>query len=122
MPFFLTSHQFVLRITCIMTGAGAQEVAATARSRFIIGMVQVCRWAACKHYSCSSNDRNNKSSIREKGNTRNKSCNGQNSKHSNNFTAVPGQLFLKIIHTSVWAGQKRLSQLAKWKTAEEAAV
>lgn len=30
-----------------------------------------------------------------------------------------GQLFLKIIHTSVWAGQKRLSQLAKWKTAEE---
>lgn len=31
-----------------------------------------------------------------------------------------GQLFLKIIHTSVWAGQKRLSQLAKWKTAEEA--
>jgi len=35
------------------------------------------------------------------------------------FGAV-GQLFLKIIHTSVWAGQKRLSQLAKWKTAEEA--
>ena len=32
-----------------------------------------------------------------------------------------GQLFLKIIHTSVWAGQKRLSQLAKWKTAEEVA-
>ncbi|CCD23994.1 U4/U6-U5 snRNP complex subunit PRP8 NDAI_0C03340 [Naumovozyma dairenensis CBS 421] len=30
-----------------------------------------------------------------------------------------GHLFLKIIHTSVWAGQKRLSQLAKWKTAEE---
>ncbi|KAJ1028734.1 hypothetical protein NDA16_001899 [Ustilago loliicola] len=30
-----------------------------------------------------------------------------------------GQLFLKIIHTSVWAGQKRLGQLAKWKTAEE---
>ncbi|AAS50980.2 ABR207Wp [Eremothecium gossypii ATCC 10895] len=30
-----------------------------------------------------------------------------------------GQLYLKIIHTSVWAGQKRLSQLAKWKTAEE---
>jgi pre-mRNA-processing factor 8 len=24
-----------------------------------------------------------------------------------------------IIHTSVWAGQKRLGQLAKWKTAEE---
>ncbi|SCW03879.1 LAFE_0H01046g1_1 [Lachancea fermentati] len=37
------------------------------------------------------------------------------------FTLNPktGQLFLKIIHTSVWAGQKRLSQLAKWKTAEE---
>ncbi|CAH6720476.1 pre-mRNA-splicing factor 8 [[Candida] jaroonii] len=33
-----------------------------------------------------------------------------------------GQLFLKIIHTSVWAGQKRLSQLAKWKTAEEVAA
>ncbi|RLV89289.1 Pre-mRNA-splicing factor 8 [Spathaspora sp. JA1] len=30
-----------------------------------------------------------------------------------------GQLFLKIIHTSVWSGQKRLGQLAKWKTAEE---
>ncbi|AMD21189.1 HEL091Wp [Eremothecium sinecaudum] len=30
-----------------------------------------------------------------------------------------GQLYLKIIHTSVWAGQKRLSQLAKWKAAEE---
>ena len=30
-----------------------------------------------------------------------------------------GHLFLKIIHTSVWAGQKRLSQLAKWKSAEE---
>ena len=36
--------------------------------------------------------------------------------------SVTGQLFLKIIHTSVWAGQKRLSQLAKWKTAEEAVV
>jgi len=33
-----------------------------------------------------------------------------------------GQLFLKIIHTSVWAGQKRLGQLAKWKTAEEVAA
>ncbi|KAJ7796979.1 PRP8 domain IV core-domain-containing protein [Mycena olivaceomarginata] len=32
------------------------------------------------------------------------------------------QLFLKIIHTSVWAGQKRLSQLAKRKTAEEVAA
>lgn len=30
-----------------------------------------------------------------------------------------GELFLKIIHTSVWSGQKRLGQLAKWKTAEE---
>ncbi|KAF6056038.1 PROCN domain family protein [Candida parapsilosis] len=30
-----------------------------------------------------------------------------------------GQLYLRIIHTSVWAGQKRLSQLAKWKAAEE---
>lgn len=33
-----------------------------------------------------------------------------------------GQLFLKIIHVSVWAGQKRLGQLAKWKTAEEVAA
>lgn len=33
-----------------------------------------------------------------------------------------GQLFLKVIHTLVWAGQKRLSQLAKWKTAEEVAA
>lgn len=33
-----------------------------------------------------------------------------------------GQLFLKVIHTSVWAGQKRLGQLAKWKTAEEVAA
>lgn len=31
-------------------------------------------------------------------------------------------VFLKIIHTSVWAGQKRLGQLAKWKTAEEVAA
>ncbi|KAI6190216.1 WD repeat-containing protein 48-like protein [Aphelenchoides bicaudatus] len=31
------------------------------------------------------------------------------------FNPRTGQLFLKIIHTSVWAGQKRLSQLAKWK-------
>ncbi|KAI3402314.2 PRP8 [Candida oxycetoniae] len=30
-----------------------------------------------------------------------------------------GQLYLRVIHTSVWAGQKRLSQLAKWKAAEE---
>lgn len=37
------------------------------------------------------------------------------------FTLNPktGHLYLKIIHTSVWTGQKRLSQLAKWKTAEE---
>jgi len=33
-----------------------------------------------------------------------------------------GQLFLKIIHTSVWAGQKRLGQLSKWKTAEEVSI
>lgn len=35
------------------------------------------------------------------------------------FNPKTGQLFLKIIHTSVWAGQKRLGQLAKWKTAED---
>ena len=29
---------------------------------------------------------------------------------------------MKIIHTSVWAGQKRIGQLAKWKTAEEVAA
>jgi pre-mRNA-processing factor 8 len=38
------------------------------------------------------------------------------------FNPRTGQLFLKIIHTSVWAGQKRLAQLAKWKTAEEVAA
>jgi len=34
------------------------------------------------------------------------------------FNPRTGQLFLKI----VWAGQKRLGQLAKWKTAEEVAA
>jgi pre-mRNA-processing factor 8 len=38
------------------------------------------------------------------------------------FNPRTGQLYLKIIHTTVWAGQKRLSQLAKWKTAEETAA
>lgn len=38
------------------------------------------------------------------------------------FNPRTGQLFLKIIHTSVWAGQKRRGQLAKWKTAEEVAA
>jgi len=38
------------------------------------------------------------------------------------FNPRSGQMFLKIIHTSVWAGQRRLSQLAKWKTAEETAA
>ncbi|KAI9295519.1 pre-mRNA-processing-splicing factor 8 [Neoconidiobolus thromboides FSU 785] len=38
------------------------------------------------------------------------------------FNPRNGDLFLKIIHTSVWAGQKRLGQLAKWKTAEEVAA
>ncbi|EEA07181.1 Mov34/MPN/PAD-1 family protein [Cryptosporidium muris RN66] len=38
------------------------------------------------------------------------------------ISPTTGQLFLKVIHTSVWAGQKRLSQLAKWKTAEEVAA
>ena len=35
------------------------------------------------------------------------------------FNPQSGQLYLKIIHTSVWSNQKRLGQLAKWKTAEE---
>ncbi|PJF18143.1 hypothetical protein PSACC_02043, partial [Paramicrosporidium saccamoebae] len=38
------------------------------------------------------------------------------------FNPRTGQLFLKVIHTSVWTGQKRLGQLAKWKTAEEVAA
>ncbi|THU79056.1 hypothetical protein K435DRAFT_973288 [Dendrothele bispora CBS 962.96] len=38
------------------------------------------------------------------------------------FNPRSGQLFLKIIHMSVWAGQKRLGQLVKWKTAEEVAA
>ncbi|OMH82497.1 Pre-mRNA-processing-splicing factor 8 [Zancudomyces culisetae] len=38
------------------------------------------------------------------------------------FNPRTGQLFLKVIHTSVWAGQKRLGQLARWKTAEEVAA
>jgi len=38
------------------------------------------------------------------------------------FNPRTGQVFLKVIHTSVWAGQKRLGQLAKWKTAEEVAA
>ncbi|KAJ9460206.1 Pre-mRNA-processing-splicing factor 8A [Diplonema papillatum] len=38
------------------------------------------------------------------------------------FNPCTGQLHLKIIHTSVWAGQKRLWQLSKWKTAEEVAA
>lgn len=33
-----------------------------------------------------------------------------------------GKTFSQVIHTSVWAGQKRLGQLAKWKTAEEVAA
>ncbi|TXG53762.1 hypothetical protein EZV62_019018 [Acer yangbiense] len=38
------------------------------------------------------------------------------------FNPWAGQLFLKVIYTSVCAGQKRLDQLAKWKTAEEVAA
>ncbi|QRV74483.1 pre-mRNA-processing-splicing factor 8 [Ceratobasidium sp. AG-Ba] len=38
------------------------------------------------------------------------------------FNPRSGQLFLKVIHTSVWAGQKQLGQLAKWKAAEEVAA
>ncbi|KAF3450897.1 hypothetical protein FNV43_RR06986 [Rhamnella rubrinervis] len=35
---------------------------------------------------------------------------------------IPEHDLLQVIHTSVWAGQKRLGQLAKWKTAEEVAA
>ena len=38
------------------------------------------------------------------------------------FNPKSGQLYLKIIHTSVWSGQKRLGQLSKWKSAEEVAA
>ena len=39
------------------------------------------------------------------------------------FNPRTGQLFLKdYSYFSVWAGQKRLGQLAKWKTAEEVAA
>ncbi|KAF6149963.1 hypothetical protein GIB67_008684, partial [Kingdonia uniflora] len=38
------------------------------------------------------------------------------------FNPRTGQMFLKIIHASVWAGQKCLGQLAKWKIAEEVVV
>jgi len=38
------------------------------------------------------------------------------------FNPRSGQLYLKVIHTDVWSGQKRKSQLAKWKTAEETAA
>nr|GEZ39237.1 pre-mRNA-processing-splicing factor 8A-like [Tanacetum cinerariifolium] len=40
------------------------------------------------------------------------------------FSAIKlyGLLMTQIIHTSVWAGQKRLGQLAKWKTADEVTV
>ena len=38
------------------------------------------------------------------------------------FNPRSGGLHLKVIHTSTWAGQKRLGQLAKWKTAEEVAA
>ena len=52
------------------------------------------------------------------GNTTTKPMNGFVSV----FNPRSGQLFLKVIHTSVWTGQKRLTQLAKWKTAEEIAA
>lgn len=38
------------------------------------------------------------------------------------FNPRTGQLFLKIIHTSVWAGQKRLGQVGAWLPAVLRAV
>lgn len=38
------------------------------------------------------------------------------------FSFISQHDLLQVIHTSVWAGQKRLGQLAKWKTAEEVAA
>ena len=38
------------------------------------------------------------------------------------FNPRTGQLFLKVIHTSLWSGQRMLGQLAKTKSAEECAA
>jgi pre-mRNA-processing factor 8 len=35
------------------------------------------------------------------------------------FLPEDGKIFFRIIHKNYWKGQKRLSQLAKWKVAEE---
>jgi len=35
------------------------------------------------------------------------------------FNPKSGQLFLKILHSSTWDGQRRLSQYSKWKSSEE---
>ncbi|KAG0609730.1 hypothetical protein M758_7G009700, partial [Ceratodon purpureus] len=35
------------------------------------------------------------------------------------FNHRTAHLLLEVIHTSVWAGQKRLGQFAKWKSGEE---
>ncbi|MES1908659.1 MAG: hypothetical protein MHM6MM_001547, partial [Cercozoa sp. M6MM] len=35
------------------------------------------------------------------------------------FEPKTGRLYLKIVHVSTWAGQKRLTQLARWKSAAE---
>ncbi|KCV67421.1 pre-mRNA-processing-splicing factor 8 [Fonticula alba] len=51
------------------------------------------------------------------GNTPGKAINGA----ALIFNPRTGQLYMKIIHASTWKGQKRLSQLARWKTAEEVA-
>ncbi|KAL0224761.1 hypothetical protein RCL1_002673 [Eukaryota sp. TZLM3-RCL] len=37
------------------------------------------------------------------------------------FNPRIGQLYLKVMHTSLWAGQKRLGSVSRWKTAEECA-
>lgn len=38
------------------------------------------------------------------------------------FNPISGQVFMKIIHTSVWSGHTKLGQLAKWKAAEEVGI
>lgn len=38
------------------------------------------------------------------------------------FVPKTGEMYVKIIHARTWAGQKRLSQLARWKAAEEVAA
>lgn len=37
------------------------------------------------------------------------------------FDPKAGRLYMKIVHSSFWVGQKRRGPLSKWKAAEETA-